>query len=256
MQLGAHVPRHLKSSNASSSSASVSALATATADHKRARRSSATQSSTTASQSGGNEQLCLTIRYTPPTTRQDQKATRNVQQYHARTIRQIETAFRNAKQARLELEAAPATSKTDLVAAALEIHLLTKELNRRRATEVLYFDQTTTNKWFVVQAGVPSRLLDMPGSPLVCLQSGGDRVVDVTSVDEVVTTQQCVPVAALLPDPIEGKFVAMTCLEHPGMSESVACGGDCVRGQLRPYGVDSRYRVHLITLHYTNNARQ
>jgi len=185
VQLGNHVPRHLISSNASPSSASAACT----------------------------EQLCLTVRYTPPTTQQDKKATRRIQQYHARTIRQIETAFENAKQARLELEAALETSKTDLVAAAHEIHILTKELNRRRVIEVLYFDQTTTNKWFVVQAGVPSRLLDVPGSPLVCLQSGGDRVVDVTSLDEVVTAQRGVPVAALIPDPIEGKFVKEIALD-------------------------------------------
>ena len=100
------------------------------------------------------------MRYTPATTQQDKKATRSVQQYHARTIRQIETAFRNAKQARLELEAAPATSKTDLVAAALEIHLLTKELNRRRAIEELYFEQTTTSKWFVVPLWLAWRRLE------------------------------------------------------------------------------------------------
>jgi len=128
--------------------------------------------------------------------------------------------MRNAKQARLELEAAPATTKTDLVAAALEIHLLTKELNRRRAIEELYFEQTTTSKWFVVQVGVPSRLGGVPGSPVVSFYAG-DGVVDVTSLDEVTTAQRGVPVAALIPDPIEGKFAKEITLD--GKPLFVAC---------------------------------
>jgi len=195
VQLGDHTPQHL------AASASATSAAAATAGQKRRRRSSRLRANE--ANDNNNEQLLLTIRYTPPTTQQDRKATRSVQRYHTRTIRQIETAFRNAKQARLELEAAPETTKTDLVAAGLEIHLLTKELNRRHNIEKLYFDQTTTDKWFVVPKCTPTRLVGVPGSPIVCLFGGGN-IVDATSSDEVKTVPRSVPVA---PDPIEGKFV-------------------------------------------------
>ena len=219
VKIGDHIPQaDAVSLSSSSSSSSSAAEAAATAGRKRSRRD---VGGPLASQGGGNEALSLTIRYTPPTTRQDRKATRSVQQYHARTIREIETAMRNAKQARLELEAARNTTKTDLVTAALEIHLLTKELNRRRGVEELSFEQKKTHKWFLVRAGEPSRLVGVPGEPLVGLY-GGDGVVDVTSLDKVVTKEQNVP---LVPDPIEGKFIKEIALGGalPHAPSHVAC---------------------------------
>jgi len=204
VMIGDRMPRAGVASSSSSSSSPLSAArAAATAGQKRPRGDF---SGLLAIQSGVNEPLSLTIRYTPPTTRQDQKATRIFQRYHARAIHQIEFAMRNAKQARLELEAAPETTKPDLVAAALEIHLLTKELNRRRAIEKLSIEQKKTHKWFVVQAGNPTRLLGVPGSPLVCWYDERG-VINMKSLDEVVTKEQSVPAVRSLPDPIEGKVI-------------------------------------------------
>jgi len=194
VQLGNHIPADIKTSASSSTAATQAtssvavATAVATAGRKRRRRSSSLQ----ASDASDGEQLCITIRYTPSTERKYNFHIGNLYKYHVRIIREIETAFKNAKQARLELEAAPATTKTDLVAAALEIHLLTKELNHRRGIEELYYNCSRTTKFYLVDACTPTRLVGMPGQPVARLFRG-DGILDKTPVNKESQTRLGLP---------------------------------------------------------------
>jgi len=116
----------------------------------------------------------VTIRYTEPVLTRERWMMLKTQEEHAKILHQTETAFENAKRARLELEAAPATTKTDLVAAALEIHLLTKGRDERRAVRQLTYELKQSTKWFRVEAGVPCCLGGVPGKSHVYFKCGPD----------------------------------------------------------------------------------
>ena len=164
--LGDHIPRGLGSS--SSPPPPTQAVSRDNMERRKRRRPRSNPQPSDAN----DEKLCITIRYVPPIQREDNKSIGDLYKYHVSTIQQIETALQTTKQARLDLEAAPATTKTDLVAVALEVHLLTKELNRRRGITDLSHTRRNITKWYLVRACVPAALEGLPGNPVIRLYPG------------------------------------------------------------------------------------
>lgn len=166
----------------SAASSSISASSTATSSKKR-RRSSQTHESP----------LCVTVWYVVPINEEDEKKEiLEFQEYHNRTLREIETALDNAKQAQFNLEEDENSSVDDITAVGLECRSLRVELRKRQKKKSLEFKRKTTTKTFVVPAGMPTRLVGVPGKPIIFL-SPGRKPVEQTGSDEVTTSSIKVP---------------------------------------------------------------
>jgi len=183
LQLGNHAHTLDEDDAMSSAASSSNSASSTTTSRKKRRRSSQTQESP----------LCVTVRYVVPINEQDEgKEIRELQQYHNKTLLEIETALKNAKLAQTYLEEDENSSNDDITAVALECRSLRVELRKRRDKETLEYKRKTTTKSFVVPAGVPTELVGAPGKPIIFLSSEHRTAVQ-TSSDEVTTSSVQVP---------------------------------------------------------------
>lgn len=183
LQLGNHAHTLDEDDAMSSAVSSSNSASSTTASRKKRRRSSRTQESP----------LCVTVRYVVPIDESDEaKGICELQEYHDKSLLEIETALKRAKLAQTNLEGDENSSIEDITAVALECRSLRVELLKRQEKETLEYKRKTTTKTFVVPAGVPTELEGAPGNPIIFLSSELHPAVQ-TSSDEVTTSSVQVP---------------------------------------------------------------